>query len=177
MRLRTLEEQKAYLDGYEKCAECIEQYLSDEGKKILELSLIAVRAVVESENNHNCLSCKYFDKNKKLMQEYGCLRFTATIDNPYEELRCYEEEVTKGGINMTEQINDIKVGDEIRTGIEGRNAITSVVHLIGDRGDCFVYQCITAGGHHHTCTSNDDIRKTGRHFPQIAEVLKQMETP
>lgn len=78
---------------------------------------------------------------------------------------------------MTEQIkNDIAIGDEIRTGIEGRNAINSVVHLIGNRGDCLVYQCITAGGHHHTCTSNDDIRKTGRHFPQIAEVLKEMQS-
>ena len=84
---------------------------------------------------------------------------------------------TLGEKDMTEQINnDIKVGDEIRTGIEGRNAINSVVHLIGNRGDCLVYQCITAGGHHHTCTSNDDIRKTGRHFPQIAEVLKEMQS-
>jgi len=94
MKLRTEGEQKAYLDGYEKCAECIEQYLSDEGKKKLECLLTAVRNAVESESKHNCLSCKYFDKKKKLMQEYGCLRFTATIDNPYEELRCYEEEVT-----------------------------------------------------------------------------------
>jgi len=91
MRQRTLEEQKAYLDGYEMCAKSIKQYLSDEGKEILELSLIAVRAVVESESKHNCLSCKYFDKKKKLMLEYGCLRFTAAIDNPYEELKCYEK--------------------------------------------------------------------------------------
>jgi len=49
----------------------------------------------ETKNKHNCLSCKYFDKKKKLMQEYGCLRFTATIDNPYEEQKCYEEEVTQ----------------------------------------------------------------------------------
>ena len=77
---------------------------------------------------------------------------------------------------MTEQMNDIKVGDEIRTGIEGRNAFNSVVHLVGKRNDgVTVYQCITAGGHHHTCTSNDDIRKTGKHFPQIEEVLKEME--
>ena len=50
MRLRTLDEQKAYLDGYTKCAECIEQYLSDEGKEKLELLLAAVRAVVQSED-------------------------------------------------------------------------------------------------------------------------------
>lgn len=76
---------------------------------------------------------------------------------------------------MSEQnINDIVVGDELRVGTEGRNAYNVVVHLVGDRGDCMVYQCISAGGHHHTCTSNDDIRKTGRHFPQITELLEEM---
>ena len=50
MTLRTKDEQKAYLDGYEKCAECIEKYLSDEGKKMLELLLMAVRSAVESED-------------------------------------------------------------------------------------------------------------------------------
>ena len=50
MRLRTPDEQKAYLDGYEKCAECIEKYLSDEGKKMLELLLMAVRSAVESKD-------------------------------------------------------------------------------------------------------------------------------
>ena len=94
MKVRTKGEQKAYLEGYEKCAECVIQYLSDEGKEKLECLLTAVRNAVETRNNHNCLSCKYFDKNKKLMQEYGCLKFTATISDPYEELRCYEEEVT-----------------------------------------------------------------------------------
>lgn len=50
MRLRTPDEQRAYLDGYEKCAESIEKYLSDEGKKILKCLLMAIRSVVESED-------------------------------------------------------------------------------------------------------------------------------
>ena len=50
MRLRTPDEQRAYLDGYEKCAECIEKYLSDEGKKMLELLLMAVRSTVEIDD-------------------------------------------------------------------------------------------------------------------------------
>ena len=50
MTLRTKGEQKAYLDGYEMCAECIEQYLSNEGKKKLECLLIAVRNAVEIED-------------------------------------------------------------------------------------------------------------------------------
>ena len=43
-------EQKAYLDGYERCAECIKKYLSDKGKKILECQLMAVRNAVEIED-------------------------------------------------------------------------------------------------------------------------------
>ena len=50
MMLRTKGEQKAYLDGYEMCAECIEKYLSDEGKKRLECLLAAVRNAVEIED-------------------------------------------------------------------------------------------------------------------------------
>lgn len=50
MRLRTKSEQKAYLDGFERCAECIKQYLSDEGKKMLECHLMAVRSAVEIED-------------------------------------------------------------------------------------------------------------------------------
>ena len=50
MRLRTPDEQRAYLDGFERCAECIKKYLSDKGKKILECQLTAVRNAVESED-------------------------------------------------------------------------------------------------------------------------------
>lgn len=47
MMLRTKGEQKAYLDGYEMCAQCIEKYLTDKGKQKLECLLIAVRNAVE----------------------------------------------------------------------------------------------------------------------------------
>ena len=50
MTLRTKSEQKAYLDGYEMCAECIEKYLSDDGKKKLEGLLTAVRNAVKIED-------------------------------------------------------------------------------------------------------------------------------
>lgn len=50
MALRTKSEQKAYLDGFEMCAECIEKYLSDKGKKMLECLLISVRNAVEIED-------------------------------------------------------------------------------------------------------------------------------
>ena len=50
MRLRTKEEQKAYLDGYEMCAKCIDKYLTSEGKQKLECLLVAVRNAVEIED-------------------------------------------------------------------------------------------------------------------------------
>ena len=50
MTLRTKGEQKAYLDGYEMCADCIEMYLTDEGKRKLECLLVAVRNAVGIED-------------------------------------------------------------------------------------------------------------------------------
>lgn len=49
MRLRTKEEQKAYLDGYEMCAKCIEKYLTSEGKRKLKIFIETVRNAVEIE--------------------------------------------------------------------------------------------------------------------------------
>lgn len=50
MMLRTKGEQRAYLDGYEMCADCIKKYLTDEGKRKLECLLLAVRNAVEIED-------------------------------------------------------------------------------------------------------------------------------
>ena len=50
MMIRTKGEQKAYLDGFEMCAECIEKYLTEEGKRKLECLLIVVRNTVEIED-------------------------------------------------------------------------------------------------------------------------------
>lgn len=50
MSLRTKEEQKAYLDGFERCGECIEKYLTKEGKRKLKIFIEAVRNAVEIED-------------------------------------------------------------------------------------------------------------------------------
>jgi len=50
MTLRTKGEQKAYLDGFEMCADCIEKYLTNEGKQKLECMLVAVRNALEIED-------------------------------------------------------------------------------------------------------------------------------
>lgn len=50
MTLRTKSEQKAYLDGFEMCAECVEKYLSNKGKKVLKCLLVTVRNAVDIED-------------------------------------------------------------------------------------------------------------------------------
>ena len=50
MTRRTIGEQKAYLDGFEVCADCIEKYLTNEGKKKLGCLLMTVRNAIEIED-------------------------------------------------------------------------------------------------------------------------------
>lgn len=50
MTLRTKSEQKAYLDGYEMCADGIKKYLTDEGKRKLESLVMSVRIAVDIED-------------------------------------------------------------------------------------------------------------------------------
>ena len=50
LKLRTKGEQKAYLDGFEICAKCIEKYLTDEGKQKLDCLIMAVKNAVEIED-------------------------------------------------------------------------------------------------------------------------------
>ena len=78
---------------------------------------------------------------------------------------------------LDNKTDEIKVGDEVIIGEEGRNARIAVVHLVGNRNDgVTVYQCINSGGHHDTVSSDvENIRKTGRHFSQIEEILNQMK--
>ena len=86
-----------------------------------------------------------------------------------EKIREWEKE-------KKQKENEIRVGDEIRVGEEYRNAFNVVVCLVGERQDGIeVYQCISKSGMHFTYTSEDNVCKTGRHFPQISEVLEKIK--
>ena len=50
MTRRTKGEQRAYRDGYEMCGECIEKYLSEDGKKRLKALIVSVRNAVDIED-------------------------------------------------------------------------------------------------------------------------------
>ena len=63
MRLRTTEEQKAYLDGYEMCAECIQDYITEEGRVKLDCLLKSVKNAINIEdvNDDYCADCSLYD--------------------------------------------------------------------------------------------------------------------
>ena len=48
--------------------------------------------------------------------------------------------------------------------------------MVGNRLDgVTIYNCMSAGGNHFCYTSEDDIRKTGKHYHQVEELQKAME--
>lgn len=68
--------------------------------------------------------------------------------------------------------DEIKVGDEVEIcGTGSRSVVTSIKKFNNKN----YYRCVNYYG--ELSTENDDLppTKTGRHFPQIAEVLKQMQ--
>lgn len=65
---RTKDEQKAYLDGFEMCADCIEKYLTDEGKQKLECLLMSVRNAIAIEDTE--LQESEEDTDQKSLEEW-----------------------------------------------------------------------------------------------------------
>lgn len=50
LKVRTKGERKAYYDGYKMCGDCLEQYLTDEGKQVLKSLLEAVKTSIEIDD-------------------------------------------------------------------------------------------------------------------------------
>ena len=77
-----------------------------------------------------------------------------------EKIREYEEEQKKAA--------EIKIGDEV-TDNDGWKGV--VTHISSD-GE---YLLVALRDGNAIRWKKEDFKKTGRHFPQIAEVLKQMQ--
>lgn len=69
-------------------------------------------------------------------------------------------------------VEEIKVGDEVEIYGTGSNAVVMSIDKYRKKN---YYRCVKYNG--DLCTENDTFppTKTGRHFPQITEVLKQMQ--
>jgi len=50
---RTPDERKAYLEGFEMCARCLDRYLTGEGRLKLGDLLTTVRVVAKIDNNYD----------------------------------------------------------------------------------------------------------------------------
>lgn len=85
-----------------------------------------------------------------------------TASEAIAKIKEYEE-------NQKQIDDEIKVGDEVIYD-GGRIGVIVQVDKYGYRS----YQIMNNHGE-CGCWITDDIKKTGRHFPQIAEVLKQMQ--
>lgn len=81
MRLRTKGEQKAYLDGYERCAESIKQHLSDKGKNILECHLTAVNNAYNTAINSLENEQKLKEAVEKIKEEIKVIRDRECSEN------------------------------------------------------------------------------------------------
>ncbi len=49
MKKRTESERKAYIEGFERCADCLEMYLNKEGKMMLEGLSLMLKSMKEEE--------------------------------------------------------------------------------------------------------------------------------
>lgn len=91
---------------------------------------------------------------------FGCGNYMAlkkySASEAVEKIRQYEQEQEK-----------IKIGDEVK-GKSSKGIITK----ISDNGNHFnvMWENGSIG-----CYMMEDFKKTGRHFPEIAEVLKKMQ--
>ena len=92
MTRRTKSERKAYLDGYEMCADCVEKYLTDEGKQKLESLIIAVRNAVEIEDIDPQGSEDKHTEERTETHACDCIRRHAAL----EVLDEYAEDIESG---------------------------------------------------------------------------------
>lgn len=100
---------------------------------------------------------KYVDNEEINGIDRGIIRRMLEVKPIFEEVKNVEE---------------IKVGDEVE--IYGTGSIAVVMSIDKYRKKNY-YRCVKYNG--DLCTENDTFppTKTGRHFPQITEVFKQMQ--
>lgn len=83
-----------------------------------------------------------------------------SVKEAIEKIREYEEEQKKAA--------EIKIGDEV-TDDEGWNGVVTFISPDGK------YLVVTLQDGNALRWKKESFKKTGRHFPEIAEVLKQMQ--
>lgn len=96
-----------------------------------------------------------------------------TASEALQKVKAYEEQKTKTSNS------EIEVGDEIVVAVPHTNReISVIVYKIGHVNTTPMYYCISfEEGCGFTIAYNKAIKKTGRHFPQITNLMSKISTP
>jgi hypothetical protein len=155
-----------YKRGYAEGQKCVSKRVEDEEtvediyRKGFENGLEQAWECAKRINNMTMDECE------KVFGEYryfGTIAHNLTASEAIAKIKEYEDK----------QTDEIRVGDEVRIGATPKDCLepTFVVLCIDkDRVDL-----MSSAGGYSVLANYDGCYKTGRHFPQIAEVLEQMK--
>lgn len=139
-------------------------------KKCDDFKPITKNETTEQQIGKSCMNCKYHVTDSSnptfpcflIRRGHNCTNLSAWESNVVEELYSNEEKQTD---------DEIKVGDEVIC----HDGFKSIIIYVWRSGDTTYYQCLDNDGVNTENDKEGKPIKTGRHFPQIAEVLKQMK--
>lgn len=152
-----------YLEGLNEVIEAMRKAeLDQNAQRTMYLGLIAMQLATMNDE------LARMNDSVKSNNEVNCACTDEEISKSFmEDVSAVEEQLPKQSDDRI-----VHVGDEIYSKLTGDKAV--VQHI-----DCWNnYQCFTDSGDQFvidTETFNDYWVKTGKNYPQIAEVLKQMK--
>lgn len=162
--------QRGYKAAKEECAEAVEQlrenYLSDGITQGCNEAWEAARKIM-SQNDASW-------GMKEMKEIFGSSYSTdimhdLSASEAIEKLRAYEEQKQK-------EVEEIKVGDEVILNANSSyEPNTKAIVIMNDGGNSYPYNVIVADGDTEWVDRDTIDRKTGRCFPEIAEVLKKLQ--
>lgn len=111
------------------------------------------RALADVREEHVCQTCVYFERDEN---EEPCVRCPRNFIDQY--------------MPKQERDAEIRVGDEVEGDEDGQRGV-----VIDSRFENSQVAVLTGNSKVYSWWSKCAIHKTGRHFPEIAEVLQKMK--
>ena len=131
----------------------LEEYTEERRKRVANMTLVQARDLIAKTLSHSDMELE-FDKAVWML------------------LNCADEKISESFMEDVEGNNIVHVGDEIYSELTNSKAVVQRIDA------WHRYQCFTNNGDQFIIdkhTFNEYWVKTGKNYPQIAEVLKQMK--
>lgn len=163
---------RGYTEGYSKAETDYHAKTEDDRQSSYELGLdvawdAARKIMLDEGYSKEELGYIFSDYDNPLhaIDFHGILR-DHSASEAIEKIKAYEEKKRE-----EEETSDLHIGDEVTFLTIGGEIITGVI--TGEYHDTHEFRIMRAtdGGECYCCKA----KRTGRHFPEIAEVLKKME--